>query len=540
MEEPVKKSYFRKVDPVFLVILVAVSFLLFFRLDHRPFWQDEAETACLARNVLKYGVPRAFDGVNLVSQEEGREFGADYLWRWSPWLQIYLAAAAFAIGGLNTTAGRFPFALAGIACVCLVYLLVKKRYGDIAWARLAAVFLGSSVVFLLFARQCRYYSLGALLVLVSIYAFRGNWQSRRGPAALLLASLGLLFYTNYLLFFSFTAPFLLAAVWLYRQELPLRRTLILALSLGFIILPGLAFFRLRQQTGMLDLADILSNLGGYWGGLLQFMVPLPVLVYLLWKQRRFLWRRGEIPQDQGLRFVTFLTWIILGNIALLFPVTQRHRYLVHLYPLSAMILGWVVCQVWRYQKFSGVLLALLLIFTNWLHLLPLDWLGMAYRPLLNDIFMLTYPNLPLKLYLGELCSSYPDVNQNLIRFFQAHAKPGDTILITYGDLPLQFYTSYRVVGGLQGRVPLPGERPDWVVERWHTRRRPNSNLIKSSDFIRKNLHLQKDYQALVLPYEDEMFGDRADPYFHHFVPTLAPLANLTIYQKRPEVASHGP
>ena len=66
-----------RVDRLFspiMIILALAAFLLLFGLDNRPFWQDEAETAGLAKNVLKYGVPRAYDGVNIISQEQGREF----------------------------------------------------------------------------------------------------------------------------------------------------------------------------------------------------------------------------------------------------------------------------------------------------------------------------------------------------------------------------------------------------------------------------------------------------------------------------------
>jgi hypothetical protein len=51
--------------PAIAIILALGAFLLLFHLDDRPFWQDEAETACLAKNVLKYGVPRAYDGLKI-------------------------------------------------------------------------------------------------------------------------------------------------------------------------------------------------------------------------------------------------------------------------------------------------------------------------------------------------------------------------------------------------------------------------------------------------------------------------------------------
>ena len=514
---------------------MAVVFLLFFRLDHRPFWQDEAETACLARNVLKYGVPQAFDGVNLISQEEGREFNRDYLWRWSPWLQVYLTAAAFALGGLDTTVGRLPFAVLGLGCVILVYFLVKRHFGDLAWARLAAAFLGFSVPFLLFSRQCRYYSVGALLVLLSLYAFRQKWQSRWGPALLLAVSLGLLFYTNYLIFFSYTAAFLLAAILFYRREVLVFRSLVVLLVLGLMLVPGLAFYRIWEQTSMMDVLHVWISLNRYFGDLFQFVLSMPVAIALIWR-----WRRPEIPRDPKERFAIFLTLIISVNLSILALIPYcEHRYLIHLYPLSAMLLGWVVCRLWSYQRFAAVLLGLLLMFTNWLHLVPLDWLRMTNRPLHNDIYMLTYPNIPIKLYLGELFSPYPDVNSNLIRFFQSFAQPGETILTTYDDLPLQFYTPCKVIGGLQGEVLLgPEELPDWVVKRWYSRWNRDHKLISSEAFILEKLKLEKDYQAVVLPYEDEIFGNRADPFYHHFVPPVEPINRITIYCKRSKVANH--
>ena len=206
-----------------IIILTLGAFLLLFGLDDRPFWQDEAETAGLAKSVIKYGVPLAYDGVNIISQEQGREYDVNFLWRWSPWMQIYVAAAGFRFGGVNTFAGRLPFALMGLACIFLVYRLVRHNFGDRTWALWAATLLTCSVPFLLFARQCRYYSLGALFTLMSLYDFKEDWQSRFRPALLLCLSIGFLFYTNYLLFFSFVMPALLVGIWLYPEEFSIKK-----------------------------------------------------------------------------------------------------------------------------------------------------------------------------------------------------------------------------------------------------------------------------------------------------------------------------
>jgi 4-amino-4-deoxy-L-arabinose transferase-like glycosyltransferase len=523
-------------DPIFLLIFVVAGFLLLYRLDHRPFWQDEAETACLARNVLRYGVPKAYDNVNIISQEEGREFDADHVWRWSPWLQIYLAAAAFKIGGFHTWVGRFPFALVGLLCIPLGYLLVLRRFGDRSWAYLTAALLAGSVLFILYSRQCRYYSVGAFLALLSIYAFRGQWESRWGPALTLTLSLGLLFYTNYLLFFSFTGSLFLGALLLYRRELPWFRVAVLALITILLTVPGWFIFRIHQQSGMLDPTLWPRGLEHYFGNLCQFMIPLPVILGLAWRWRPRVLGEGKLLADPAERFVLFLAVVIILNTAVLTLLPHReHRYQIHLYPLCAMLLAWVVCKVYRYQKFSGVLLGILLVLTNWLYVMPLKWLDLINRPPWNDVHMLTYPNIPFNLYFTELSRGYPDANDSLIRFFQRHASPGDLILTTYGDLPLQFYTNYRVVGGLQWRELPSLAPPTWVVKRAYTRINRERVLNKSEEYILRNLNLEEDYQAVVLPYPDDFFGNRADPYFHNFLSPSEPFPRLTIYRKKSRV-----
>lgn len=523
-----KRHLLRQFDAIFLVILAVAALLFFFRLDHRPFWQDEAETACLARNVLTYGVPKAFDGVNLISQESGREFNGDYIWRWSPWLQIYLVAGAFWLGGASTVVGRLPFALLGFGTVILVYLFIKRHFQDLAWARLAAALLASSVLFLLFSRQCRYYSLGAFLTLLSLYAIRENWQKRWGPAILLVISLGLLFHTNYLLFFSYGGALLLAALIVYRKDLPVFRTLTLMIFLVLLLIPSLFFYRIGQQTGMMKLIKVPRNLTCYFIDLFQYMLPLPVAVGLIWYLGWGPRKIADLPYDSEERFVLFLSLIILGNILIqsLAP-SYFMRYMIHLLPLCIIILAWACCQVLRYHKLPGIILIFLLVLTNWLYLIPLDFTKVTLYPVQRDRYMLTSANCPLRLYLTELFNSYPDVNQGLVDFFLTHAKPEDTILTNFGDLPLMFYTKYKVMGGLQGQVILPEANPPWVVKL-----KTLSFGAASDHFIQDKLSLPTNYAAIKLPYPDDRFGDRPDPSFHHFIPPPEPYGHLVVYRKK--------
>ena len=521
-------------DPVLWLIMTLAALLLFYNLDQRPLWQDEAETACLARNVLKYGLPQAFDGKNLISQEEGREFTPpDYLWRWSPWLQIYLSAAGLILGGGTTAGVRFPFALIGLLDVLMVYLLVKKRFHDVAWARVSSSILALSVPFLLFARQGRYYSVGALLVLLGMYAFRGEWQKRLWPALLLILSLALLFYTNYLLLLSYAPPLAVAAVVMYRREIPWGRTLAMALMAVLLIVPGVLISRIGQQSGLMELAKFREHLRDYVTQLCQFMLPLPVVVYLVGRWI-VIWRKKgwqEVGPEE--RFVLFSILIISGNIIILALVPQCcHRYMLHLYPFVAIILGWVVVRTWRYHRYSGAILFILLALTNVAHIVPLELLGKNERFYDQDYRRLNFPNIPLSLFCRGLASDYPDVNATVIDYLRPRVRPEETVMVNYGDLPLQFYIDAQVLGSLQNRVPPPDHLPDWVVMRQFMGKSRTGQVYLSEYYLREYLDLETHYEAITLEGPSERFGNRPDPYYYCFLPPLEPYQRLVVYRRK--------
>jgi 4-amino-4-deoxy-L-arabinose transferase-like glycosyltransferase len=109
-------------DWIAALALIALSAaLLLPNLGNGFLWQDEAQTAAVARTILSDGVPRGSDGVNFFSQEQGREYGPNYIWKWHTWLSFYLAAASFLVLGETTFAARLPFALFGVATVVLCY-----------------------------------------------------------------------------------------------------------------------------------------------------------------------------------------------------------------------------------------------------------------------------------------------------------------------------------------------------------------------------------------------------------------------------------
>src|SRR5204862_2976611 len=132
-------------------IALAAAALLLWNLTDTYLWQDEANTAVLAVRLLKYGKPLAYDGRNLLTDDnffaEDRKtidqrtheakaavedcvrrgvITADGMWTYHPWGQFVLASLGIAVLGQTTLAARLPFALAGLATVLALYWLVRR------------------------------------------------------------------------------------------------------------------------------------------------------------------------------------------------------------------------------------------------------------------------------------------------------------------------------------------------------------------------------------------------------------------------------
>jgi len=161
-------------------------------------WQDEAQTAVLAVSILDHGIPLGYDGRNHFSQELGKEYADNTVWRWHTWLSFYVTAASLALFGPTTFAARLPFALFGIACAALCFGVARRLWRDRAAAVAAGLACALSVPFLILSRQSRYYTLAALFCLYGLDAYaRLDSGGTRRRIALFAAALGA-FHTHYI------------------------------------------------------------------------------------------------------------------------------------------------------------------------------------------------------------------------------------------------------------------------------------------------------------------------------------------------------
>src|SRR5438093_10109909 len=109
--------------PFTLVAILGLALVLS-NLGKDYLWADEGDTAVLAANIIKGGVPKAWDGVTFVDSDKGARLNHDLVMVTSPWLQYYLTAASFSALGENTFSARLIVSIAQHRALVWVPLLL--------------------------------------------------------------------------------------------------------------------------------------------------------------------------------------------------------------------------------------------------------------------------------------------------------------------------------------------------------------------------------------------------------------------------------
>jgi len=501
-----------------VAVLLVAAFLIFFRLDQRLLWADDAETALLGRSILVHGVPTAYDGRNVVSQEVGREYRADYVWRWTPWLEKYLAAASFALLGESTFAARLPFALAGLLSVVSVYPLALALFRDRWVGILAMAFLALSVPLILHVRQCRYYSLAILASIWIVYFFVGLVRGRRGAAASLTVAMTVLFHSNILASFGMAIALFPCVVVLGFDRAALRRGTIVAASLLLFNVPWALYFDVLGKTEE-KLYSFWDNFRSYLELTNRYTFPAAALVVFLvlaWFLRQ---RRPLLDAQTWRPFLALLVMIAVYVVTISTAPWSFYRYTVNLLPLSAVLLAFMCCGVLRWNGIAGTLFTACLLLTAIFHQIsawPVSFLkynvqseGRSF-PVCDTIF-------PLGNYLYEVTHSYVGPMEHLVGYLSQNARAGDRIFISYGDLVLKFYAPQEVRGGQSGQ-PLAGwPEPEWVIVRSFFRFADRPQLRADAEKMLAWLNqLPADYQPVPAPWTDVPWDDIPEPQLHWF------------------------
>lgn len=501
-----------------LAVVLVSALLIFFWLDQRLLWMDEAETALLGRSVLERGVPTAFDGRNLVSQEVGREFGPSYVWRWTPWLDKYLAAGSFAVLGESTFAARFPFALLGLLCVISVYPLALALFRDRWIGVLSMAFLALSVPFILHVRQCRYYSPIILCSIWAVYFFVGMARGRRLAAAGFVTAMTLLFQSS-ILNASATAVALVPCVLVKRFDAAAVRRAALATAVLLVLnAPSVYFF--TPGTSEPRLYSFWENFRVQLELTNRYTFPfvtLPLFLALAWLARR----RPFLEAQTWRPFLVLVAFLAAYLLAVSAAPWSYYRYTVGLLPLAAVLLAFMCASVLRWSRVVGAPVTACLLLTAVFHVAlprPLTFMnpsvlseGRSFH--VYDVFF------PLGNLLHEITRPYAGPMEQLVEVLSRNAAPTDRVFISYGDLIVMFYTGLEVRGGQSGRTLAEWPEPEWVVIRsffgFGDRPAQRADAERMWAWLRSVVPT-KHYGAVPAPWTDTAWDNIPEPHLHWY------------------------
>ena len=141
------------------------------------YWIDESYTVLAAKNIGSYGIP-AFDS------------GASYF---RAWPQSYALFAIGSVFGYGHIAMRILSVIAGTAFIGLVFIFLRKRYGDTI-ALLTAALVAFSHYQIAWSRQARMYIFVEVLVFLSLYLYlefleKHTWRSALWLLVAILATI---------------------------------------------------------------------------------------------------------------------------------------------------------------------------------------------------------------------------------------------------------------------------------------------------------------------------------------------------------------
>ncbi len=470
-----------------LLLLAMGVILLFANLGNQFLWQDEAETATLAKNTLEYGFPRAFDGKNLINPVIRTGYGEDYGWRYHPWGQFYITALSLKLFGITTFGARFLFALLGVANILLLYLLAYRLTGNKFVAFCSSFLMTFSVSYLLLMRQCRYYAPAVFLVLcVLIFYLKfketGSWKNILAMATAFI-SLG---YTVHGMFVPvFAAIGLHYLLFSFKKE-TFPKMCLAGVGIVLFIVPWFLYSNSLTHAAAVSLGRMGDNLEFQVRMINKFIFPIVFfgIVYLI----RVIWKRKFAVNitSKEKEALTLIGMVVLCSIcAFCFAEERNFRYLVFLMPLFAIIEGIILL---RLVKLKSILLVLFLVIS-----------------VMTGIFNMGTPNFYFPKYLYEITHDYNGPIEGIVKFLNKNAEAGDTVKIIYGDLPLMFYTDLIVDNS---NVYDDAHMPRFIVFRrgWHE--------TLDNDYYTK---IKKTHKKHVLDYPDITWENRpGDMGYHKF------------------------
>ncbi|MBI5357135.1 hypothetical protein HZB78_06025 [Candidatus Collierbacteria bacterium] len=481
-----------------VILTIIFSLLVFPNLGIRTLWQDEAETALVARQMVKSNnwLPYAYDDQGPINQDWNYQFSVSKLWRWHPWLQFYVTILSFKFFGVSALTARLPFTLIGILFFWYWLGFIEKHGPkNKLFYFLAVSLVLTSVPLLLHIRQARYYSLALLFTLMAVDGYLLNLKrtvlSKRGPSFKYILGSILLFHS-----FLPGALALQISFWIHQIYRLIRPGLAMQQGRAFIrfaatfsttlifTLPWAWWLKIGGQNLNFNLEIIKQNLHWHYVYIHKFIFPVFLLIPFLFSGIR----SKILKNNNGLLFLL----IIITTLGL-YTINHPYffRYLVPLVPFFTYLAARIIVSLPKKLAIAATFIA----FFPGLRLLP-------------D-------------YLFEIAHPYIGTNEQIIAMLNSEKFSGTkSLAVNYDDFTFRFHTNL-IVHGAQELTKL-NTCPDSVIifPEWG-----NEDLLEN---IANGCHLEN--------YPSEIsyakLADDPSPVNHRFTPPQT--GSIKIFVKPPE------
>jgi len=524
-----------------------LAVLLFTNLGNQFLWQDEAENAVIAQNILEYGYPRAFDGNLLVISDIG--YRKNYTWIFQPWLQNYVTAASFYVLGKSTFSARFPFVLFAIASFILSFFLAKRLFTN-RIANISSALLLACVPFLLMSRQARYYTAVLFLALLLIYYYLDYAEGKRFSEIKIIVTSFLLFNTNFGIFFPLAGALIFHYAFFNFRKERLKNNLAVIFIIFAVTLPVFIFFKGWMHKAPLSWSFVVGNIKFYLRSINKYVAPIRILFlfyagFVLVKRKFVPWKENnECSKNLWLiAIICFFTISFMGAAKF-----RSLRYVLYLVPLIIILESYILDRWFRRNKTLPVICIAILITTNFFNTVLTDtilstsskavvWLDSKYFGFSKQNTATRYifekiqeksvedpgPRSYLTDYLYEITHDYDGPIECIVRYLNKNAKKNDAVMTPYGDCALAFYTELKVDNRMHSEKYV---YPEWIIPRqyWIPQDFYNSSYFKE---------IQKKYDKIVLNCPDLRWENRPDDLGCHNFRTVTDYPHkVTIYKKR--------
>jgi hypothetical protein len=458
---------------------------MFINLGSDYLWADEGDTAVLASSILKFGVPKAWDGVTFTDSDEGARENDQLTMVSTPWMQYYVAAASLAVFGQNSFAARLPFAIAGWITVLLAYQLVRRISRDWRPAFCAAILIICSVQFLLYARQARYYALTEVLTCWLFLLFIDLNSARRCAAFSVVAIL--LFHSHPVAAAPLAAMGVLSFVhpsffqqrrWLLMSAAP-----ILTFTLPWFVIARTGY--LWMSTAPADLNDLIARAIQYLLELGQVtsligIVLLLAALVLVRSSKPGTTCPGAIAEIEAMKSTrlsndekAFIVLVAASLVAYIVPIAATQqldslfvigmRYTAAIIPLMGMVAAILILRLAAGRTLIWV--PLLVIFCTG----RLDQIGpwISWNP--SGVFSIgrysvmihvsssalnRFVDFGLLRFVCNLRRGNPGTMGRSAEILRRYAQPGDIVVTNYESEPLYFHTQLPQGFTIPARSPI--------------------------------------------------------------------------------------